>query len=493
MNLGDNWGIRTVLLAAFSCSAPSVNALELANPGFEEEVLQSAESSSWQFMANDQRVEQDSVVFSEGAASLRVSGENPQSSTMLLQQFTADAVREDSLLFSGKIKTKGIQGTATLFLVVNGSDSRLFVDDMRGRPIQGDTDWTLAEIRVPRLLDAQSIELGALVIGPGTAWFDDFQIRPLELDQATSPEAESYLNSVLDVMQSRSVAAQTANWDVIRENARLAAEGSQTTADTYPAIRYVLRLLDDKHSTLLSPEFAQQRNSESSTSQPLPRWESPSGSVSDDGIASISVPSFSGSDSERLTAYADELQARIAEIDSEHVCGWIVDLRENTGGNVFAMLAGIGPVLGEGDAGGGMDVDGNEIMYTYRSGQSGRALISGTPYELETASPPVAVLIGPDTASSGEAVALAFVGRPDTQMFGGHTAGYTTGNVPISLSDGAVLNLAVTTMMDRNRQLYRGPIAPDILVTEADDSETGIDAVKMEATKWLRAMKACAR
>jgi C-terminal processing protease CtpA/Prc len=204
------------------------------------------------------------------------------------------------------------------------------------------------------------------------------------------------------------------------------------------------------------------------------------------------VPKFTGSNAERMTAYADELQAAIKGLDADNVCGWIVDLRQNSGGNVFAMLAGVGPILGEGDAGGGMAVDESEVMRTYDSGRSGRATISGEAYELLNPSPPVAILIGPNTASSGEAVALAFIGRPNTKTFGQKTAGYTTGNVPIPLSDGALLNLAVTTMMDRNRNVYKGPITPDVTVTSESDGGFETDLVVAAAAEWLKTNKDCA-
>ena len=37
--------------------------------------------------------------------------------------------------------------------------------------------------------------------------------------------------------------------------------------------------------------------------------------------------------------------------DRVSLVGWIVDLRGNTGGNMWPMVAGVGPVLGNGVAG----------------------------------------------------------------------------------------------------------------------------------------------
>ena len=51
------------------------------------------------------------------------------------------------------------------------------------------------------------------------------------------------------------------------------------------------------------------------------------------------------------TDYAKTLQDSIRARDRVGLIGWIVDLRGNSGGNMWPMLAGVGPVLGEGVAG----------------------------------------------------------------------------------------------------------------------------------------------
>lgn len=55
-------------------------------------------------------------------------------------------------------------------VIVDGLEGRVFVDDMRDRPVQGTSDWNEYEIVVLRLRDAETVTLGVLLIGPGTAW-----------------------------------------------------------------------------------------------------------------------------------------------------------------------------------------------------------------------------------------------------------------------------------------------------------------------------------
>jgi hypothetical protein len=52
-------------------------------------------------------------------------------------------------------------------------------------------------------------------------------------------------------------------------------------------------------------------------------------------------------------------------------------------------------------------------------------------------------LTGPVTASSGEAIVVAFRGRPQTRSFGEPTDGVPTANDTFPLSDGALLVLTV--------------------------------------------------
>ena len=84
------------------------------------------------------------------------------------------------------------------------------------------------------------------------------------------------------------------------------------------------------------------------------------------------------------------------------------------------------------------------------------------------------------TASSGEAVLIAFVGRPNTRSFGTATRGLTTANDGFPLPDGASIMLAVGTYADRLGRVYGQAIEPDQCL-EGGANETGI-----RAAAWIR-------
>ena len=159
------------------------------------------------------------------------------------------------------------------------------------------------------------------------------------------------------------------------------------------------------------------------------------------------------------------------------------------------MLAGIGPILGEGDAGWFIDKAGAKEIWSYRRGEAllnNEAMVSIYPYTLKAPMPPVVVLTGPLTASASEMILIAFRGRPNTRSFGEATLGVPTANFSQELSDGAMLVLTVAWEADRTGQIYKGRIQPDEFV-DIDWAVFGTeqDAVMLAAVDWLQTQSGC--
>ncbi len=132
-------------------------------------------------------------------------------------------------------------------------------------------------------------------------------------------------------------------------------------------------------------------------------------------LAQVQVPGFAGGTPVEQVEFAEELKNIIQLHDVGDVCGWVVDLRQNSGGNLWPMLAGLGPLLGGGELAASVYPDGRRVGVWYRDGQAGfgdyTQLRVRTPYRLR-APLPVAVLVGPGTASSAEVLAVALRGQP---------------------------------------------------------------------------------
>lgn len=319
-----------------------------------------------------------------------------------------------------------------------------------------------------------------------------------EPNDTISADAESYLGVVLGIMQDNSINRFTIDWPEFRRATFERAGSAQTTADTYPAILLAIEMLGDGHSFFLGAASAAPATANVTAALARP----PAGHVLRDVFGYIYVPAFSGS-VQQADDLAKTLQNLIETNDAPERCGWLVDLRHNTGGNMWPMMAGVGPVLGEGLAGFFVDPDPNVPSHPWGYDSAGSWSGSSTvtpiddPYKLETPNPAVAVLTDELTASSGEAVTIAFRERPKTRSFGEPTLGLSTANQGFNLRDGARLFLTTSTMADRTETLYGGPVDPDQLaVTNIGsageiDPTRGDDAAVEAALDWLQANGDC--
>jgi C-terminal processing protease CtpA/Prc len=304
---------------------------------------------------------------------------------------------------------------------------------------------------------------------------------------AMAMAARRYLNAALDIMEKHSVTRREVDWPGLRAQARQRASAALTSSQTYDAIRFALSSLGDHHSGLIEPESVAQLSALTAADNPGPR-----GRILSGRIGYILVPSVVGTSQASIDASATRLQRIVKDIGGEPPCGWMIDLQNNIGGNMWPMLAGLGPILGSGTLGGTQDLDDVQVRWSYEDGAAlegsrPRARVAGHVFPLVSEASPVAVLINRMTASSAEAVAIAFQGRPHTRTFGERTRGQTTSNDQFPLRDGAMLNLSVSSFVDRAGRSYPGGIAPDEPVA---GSTAG--AVQDAAQSWLLGQAACA-
>jgi carboxyl-terminal processing protease len=200
-----------------------------------------------------------------------------------------------------------------------------------------------------------------------------------------------------------------------------------------------------------------------------------------DSIGYVKVNSCPCPEGPPADRYAEALQTAIRTADRPGLVGWIVDLREDGGGNMWPMMAGLGPIFGEGIMG-WIVYNNREYEREYRGGAA-MSLSEpfsrvAAPYTLLEPSPKVAVLTGGGTNSAGEAIVVWFKGRPDTRSFGTATCGHHHLLDTFRMSDGAGLTLKNANNADRLKRPYAGPIEPEIV---ADPGE----AIRRAVT-WLQ-------
>jgi hypothetical protein len=333
-----------------------------------------------------------------------------------------------------------------------------------------------------------------------------------------STVAADYLNHALDLMQQHALHRSEIDWASVRKGAVQHAQGAQTTEDTYPGIFFALAQLREHHSFLRIPDSLteeQKRKAYAARRATLnpPSPEEKALSVSpfrtraepeghllhfgDRVFAWVSIPACSARHSKwadnlaDFRDYATKLHSVAADLEGVHPSGWIIDLRGNEGGNMWPMLAGIGFVLGEGNVGSFVNGNGAEETWSYRDGAASVEGKNMNDFKLDAPRslpmlPSVAVLIDSGTASSGEAIAVAFKGRPRTRFFGTHTFGLASSNEMFPLPDGATLFINDAIDADRNHHRYENGIEPDVvfsvpLIQPTENADTALQ----NALSWL--------
>lgn len=291
-----------------------------------------------------------------------------------------------------------------------------------------------------------------------------------------SPAVRNYVEEVVRILQVNFVYREAVNWAVFKQGMLAKASDASTLEQAYPAVEFALAALGDKHSQFYGAHPV--KGLEIPSAQQLPHY--PDEPVAED-IGYIRIPWVVGSP-EKLKEYMANIQTHIQERDTPTLKGWIVDLRGNMGGNMWPMLVGVGPIVGEDTLGYSVDANNAKTAWRY---EKGKALADGgieakiaTPYTLTSANPVVAVLTDTLTASSGEAVAVAFKGRKHTRSFGAGTCGVSTGRSRFTLSDGSVLLLTTSVFADRHLVRYGFSLAPDEPCQPAE--------VVTRATRWIR-------
>jgi carboxyl-terminal processing protease len=188
--------------------------------------------------------------------------------------------------------------------------------------------------------------------------------------------------------------------------------------------------------------------------------------------------------------YATIVQRILYDLEQQGASAWVIDLRRNIGGNMWPMLAGLAPLLDREVLGAFVNPHDNERTPWYYDGENlcigDEVVVEIKMRPLQNLAAPLAILISRKTLSSGEAVLISFLGRPNTRTFGEPTGGLPTANASYQLRDKSWLMLTTSLESDRLGRLYKTSISPDVRV-DIDWSKIGHadDPVLLGASKWL--------
>lgn len=308
--------------------------------------------------------------------------------------------------------------------------------------------------------------------------------------QKTTVTPKDYLDEVFTIVEENSIKRDSVDFDDIKSKAYEKINSMDSIENCYPIVNSILKDIGDNHSFFMSKEEVAKWQSTSKTAD-VNEIITFNGKLLNQDIGYIHMKGFGSGDSISIQQYADSLQNQIKSIDNKNLKGWIIDLRENTGGNCWPMLAGLGPLLGNGICGYFIDNKQKKFSWFYNYGESGIdsttiTKISGQHYELLNNSNPIAILTGKRTASSGEVVVAAFHKKNNTRSFGESTRGLSTGNANYTLSDGSMILLTSSIYADRQGNIFGKEIEPDEIIKNSYSSNGKFyDKVIQRAVKWI--------
>ncbi|WP_083961193.1 S41 family peptidase [Thermomonas fusca] len=377
--------------------------------------------------------------------------------------------RGQELVLAGQLEVTDGPGNAAIWIRADGNGRRPAFSTSATMPvIKGSKEQRKIWIYAPE--DTNNLVVGAIVKGEAKAKVSQLTVRALPQRSLSSATAKQVLLSILSLVEKNALNASKLDVPALRNT--LITEGLEQSnpLEGYARGARVLEGLQDGHSFLLTPKDASFYRSTGT------RYGLMQSSLIH-GVGYINVPGFRGTALKQTTEYANEICSKLAQLNAKRATGWVVDLRQNNGGNMWPMLDGLQPLLGRGSYGSFRDRNGNETP-----------LVSKGKKRCQTTVPSnarVAVLIGRNTASSGEAIAIAFSGRPNTRTFGSATAGLSTANSTYALPGGGTLVLTTGVAVDRLGRLFPAGLKPDESISDQGTADQTLGS----AIAWVRSDK----
>ncbi|MEB2181219.1 S41 family peptidase [Xanthomonas campestris pv. campestris] len=432
-----------------------------------------AAAANWQLVAGGTDYQLDAAqgdVQSAEGARLRLTARTKRTAAFGAAAVQLDAVplRGQSLALDGLLHTFSAFPGANLWMrAVDGQGKVVAFETSQAERVSGSAQARRGiAMQIPE--QANQLAIGVALAGDGAVEVTGLRLMAQPVVDAAS--AAAILDVAIPAIREHALQRSRIDW-ATREPQLRAQATSMRKADAYAAIEALIAELDDGHSALLRPSTLRDMEARAAHATVQAQLLQPD-------VGYVVVPGLMTSSSDVRGDYQRALSAALDGMASQARCGWIIDLRQNSGGTMWPMLNGLQPLLGDHVLGYFVNADGKQTPWR------ARAVPPMSGVRVAQTDRPVAVLIGPNTASAGEMVAIAFRGRPATRSFGQPSAGQTTGNRSVDLPGGGVLAVASSALQDRDAQRLDGALQPDVVL---DPQADAIDA----AAQWLR-MQRCA-
>jgi C-terminal processing protease CtpA/Prc len=301
------------------------------------------------------------------------------------------------------------------------------------------------------------------------------------------------LDKSFTILQTNAINRDTIDWSRLKEQVYQKAAAAKSYQDLAAVYPYLFQQIGDSHGALQlqGKSYSWKPAQTPYSNQAIRTYPTVRVRTIGDEVGYILLPGNRDFTGKNINADTQAIRDALRSVNTEKITNWILDLRVNTGGSMYQMLAGLADLLGEGKMGqfvnqhkqpdGAWIIKQGNIYLDTQPVSSVAHHPLGIPGEV-----PLAVLISGQTASSGEIVAIATVGRKHSVLIGEPSAGYTTANQGFSLNAYAGLNLAVDYDADRGGRIYTERVRPAIEVLGGDNFELLEQDQKVQAAlRWF--------
>jgi carboxyl-terminal processing protease len=309
------------------------------------------------------------------------------------------------------------------------------------------------------------------------------------------------VDSIYSFIKRNSIHRNNVNWEIIDKGFKKKLSLAKTDIDSIKGFIYVFDQLKDFHSSITfnGRQFSNYPEFDDSTLKyliPLVNLSNQrtgifTARILPENFLYLQVPGVQAWGN-NVNVFAQKLSDSLCKYMSAATRGIVLDLRLNDGGQFTSMASGLSLLLGENYIGGGVNIELkrlNKFSIKKKNLWINQNQMTTVIHKnnINLSKLPVAILIGPNTRSSGSILAISFKGRKNTILIGDSTAnGYTTGNEYFSFGSDLFLNLSTSFSIDRNKKVYKLSVPPDIFIRGEDDFINIENDKKVKvALKWL--------
>jgi carboxyl-terminal processing protease len=290
-----------------------------------------------------------------------------------------------------------------------------------------------------------------------------------------------YLDTVISLNKTKSIYRNTIDWKKIEPIIYAKASGATKVEDLFSAIRFLYDTLNDSHSYFtykgkdIGKPYKEREINPYLINEIFGKHVGLQVKVLDNFYGYILIPTIEAQNDEQVNEFAQQIHDSLCSITPQKLKGWIIDLRFNQGGNMYAMLGGLGSIIGDGKV--GFLTNAKQEVTAVWSIKNGNAYYNDK--QMSKVEPNcrlasnlrIAVLISEMTASSGEAIAIILNKRPKTILIGNKTWGVSTGRLDYRINDFTSVGVTESYMADRNKTIYKNGINSDEPIIGGDNIE----------------------